>query len=107
MNTILIQVPLSTAKKAEWEAMLNSPEGIALTSKQKGFISAEFGYSTDEEGNLKWNLWEKWETQEDFANYNSIPERLEDSKFMQTFLAVMEGPPSMVWLDGFKTRSPS
>jgi len=56
MNTILIQVPLSTAKKAEWEAMLNSPKGIALTSKQKGFISAEFGYSTDEEGNLKWNL---------------------------------------------------
>ena len=56
MNTILIQVPLWTAKKAEWEAMLNSPEGIALTSKQKGFISAEFGYSTDEEGNLKWNL---------------------------------------------------
>ena len=35
MNTILIQVPLSTAKKAEWEAMLNSPEGIALTSKKK------------------------------------------------------------------------
>ena len=35
MNTILIQVPLSSAKKAEWEAMLNSPEGIALTSKQK------------------------------------------------------------------------
>ena len=75
MNTILIQVPISTAKKAEWDAMVNSPEGFALVSEQKGFISAEFGYSTDEEGNFKWNLWEKWETQEDFANYNSIPER--------------------------------
>ena len=107
MNTILIQVPLSTAKKAVCEAMLNSPEGIALTSKQKGFIFAEFGYSADEEGNLKWNTWEKWETQEDFANYNSIPERLEDSKFMQTFFAVMDSPPSMLWLDGFETRSPS
>ena len=43
MNTILIQVPISTAKKAEWDAMVNSPEGFALVSKQKGFISAEFG----------------------------------------------------------------
>ena len=107
MNTILIQLPLITDKKAKFEAMLHHEEGIVLTSKQKGFISAEFGYTTDEEGNLKWNLWEKWETQEDFANYNQIPERLDDSKFMQTLNAVLAGPPSMLWLDEVDSRSPA
>ena len=34
MNTILIQVPISTAKKAEWDAMVNSPEGVDLVSKK-------------------------------------------------------------------------
>tara|TARA_B100001057_G_C22176470_1_gene691492 strand:+ start:121 stop:237 length:117 start_codon:yes stop_codon:yes gene_type:complete len=34
--------------------------------------------------------------QEDFKNYNSIPERLEDVKFIQTFSAGMAGPPSIV-----------
>ena len=99
MNTILIQLPLITDKKAEFEAMLHHEEGIVLTSKQKGFISAEFGYTTDEEGNLKWNLWEKWETQEDFANYNQIPER--------PLGAILAGPPSMLWLDEVGSRSPA
>ena len=69
MNTILIQLPLITDKKAEFEAMLHHEEGIALTSQQKGFISAEFGYTTDDGGNLKWNLWEKWETRENYEQY--------------------------------------
>ena len=47
MNTILIQLPLITDKKAAFEAMLHHDEVIALTSQQKGFISAEFGYTTD------------------------------------------------------------
>ena len=107
MDTILIQLPLITDKKAEFEAMLHHEEGIVLTSKQKGFISAEFGYTTDEEGNLKLKLWEKWETQADFANYNQIPERLDDSKFMKTLNAVLAGPASMIWLDEVDSRSPA
>mgnify|MGYP001181451235 FL=1 len=106
MKTILIQIPLLADKKAEWDLMINHPEGIALTRKQKGFISAEFGYTTDVDGNLMLNLWEKWETQRDFENYNSIPERLEDSKFMQSFGAVAAGPPSMLWLQEFNSRFP-
>ena len=106
MKTILIQIPLLADKKAEWDLMINHPEGIALTRKQKGFISAEFGYTTDVDGNLMWNLWEKWETQKDFENYNAIPERLEDSKFMQSFGTVAAGPPSMLWLQEFNSRFP-
>jgi hypothetical protein len=50
---------------------------------------------------------EKWKTKEDFANYNAIPERLEDSKFIQTFMAVMVGAPSISWLDDVEFWQPS
>ena len=47
--------------------MLHDKEDITLTRQQKGFICNEFGYTTDDEGNLKWNLWEKSKTQKDFS----------------------------------------
>ena len=34
MKTILIQIPLLADKKAEWDLMINHPEGIALARKQ-------------------------------------------------------------------------
>ena len=107
MNTIIIQITLQSDKKSEWQTLLNSAEGIALTSKQKGFISAEYGFTTNDAGDLVWNLWEKWEAKEDYDNYNAIPERLEDSKFMQTFVSVMAGAPTMLWLDDVKLFKPA
>ena len=35
MKTILIQIPLLADKKAEWDLMINHPEGIALAGKKK------------------------------------------------------------------------
>jgi hypothetical protein len=39
----------------------------------KGFISAEHEFSENENTGLTWHLWEKWETKEDYLNYDASP----------------------------------
>lgn len=106
LNVILIQIPLMADQKSAWDKMIRSSEGVELTVRQKGFISAEFGYSTDVDGNLTWNALEKWETKEDFVNYNSIPERQEGSDFIHTSRSVMAGAPVLLWLDDVTAYNP-
>ena len=36
-----------------------SDNGLPYTKSMQGFISAEFGWTKDDEGNSVWNLWEK------------------------------------------------
>ena len=87
--------------------MLHDKEDITLTRQQKGFICNEFGYTTDDEGNLKWNLWEKSKTQKDFANCNETPEWLNYSNFMQNLDTVLTERLSMLLLYEIKSRSPA
>jgi len=104
IQTYLIQIPIMDGKKAELEAMLFSPEGVAFTEKQKGFLSGESGYTKDRDGNLSFVIWSKWETREDYTNYLSTPERSEGSKFVQTMMAVIAGPPSVLWVEKFQDK---
>ena len=69
MHTILITVPVQKDKKQELLDLIRSPIGHPFTKTNKGFISAESGFTEDEEGNVVWNLWEAWENKEDFDNY--------------------------------------
>ena len=101
MHTILIAVPIQKDKKQELLDLIRSPVGHPFTKTNKGFISAESGFTEDEEGNVVWNLWEAWENKEDFDNYNATPERVEGSEFMNKFPTLLSGAPSMLWLDDF------
>ncbi len=98
IQTNLIQIPIKAEKKAELDAMLFSPVGFAHTMKQKGFVGGETGYTTDEEGNITFVIWGKWQTKEDYYNYLATPERSEGSKFSQTMRAVMTSSPSLLWV---------
>ncbi|REK59992.1 MAG: hypothetical protein DWQ49_07125 [Bacteroidetes bacterium] len=71
MQIIFIQIPLHKSMKDEWESFVKSPNGLEFTSKQKGFISAEYGYAIDINDKLTWNCWEKWESREDFERYHA------------------------------------
>jgi quinol monooxygenase YgiN len=77
-----------------------------LYKTNTGFISAEGGFTEDEEGNIVWNLWEAWENKEDFDNYNTTPERVEGSEFMTEFLTLLSGALSMLWLNDFARVNP-
>lgn len=98
-HTNLVQIPIIAEKKSEWDTMLNSPQGLAFTMQQIGFVSAEIGYTTDQEGNVKWNAWAKWKTKEDYIKYLSTPERSEGSKFHTTMMSVLAGQPSVLWVE--------
>ena len=74
IQTKLIQIPIMADKKAELEAMLFSPVGFAHTTKQKGFVGSDTGYATDDDGNVTFVIWGKWQTKEDFYNYLATPE---------------------------------
>ena len=78
-HTNLVQIPIIAEKKSEWAAMMSSPLGGPFTKKQTGFVSAKSGFTTDQEGNVTFTAWVKWETKEDFINYVSTPERSEGS----------------------------
>lgn len=99
MYTITIRIPLKVEKRPIWDDMLKSSDGLDLARRQKGFISAECGYTTDGVGNLVWHSWEKWETKEDFFNYNAVAERQEGSRFIRTSLAIMSGTAELFWLE--------
>ena len=58
MHTILITVPVQKDKKQELLDLIRSPIGHPFTKTNKGFISAESGFTEDEEGNVVWNLLE-------------------------------------------------
>ena len=98
VQTNLIQIPIMAEKKAELDAMLFSPVGFAHTMKQKGFVGGEPGYTTDEDGNVTFVIWGKWQTKEDYYNYLATPEHSEGSKFSETMRAVMTGHPSLLWV---------
>ena len=76
MHTILITVPRQKAKKQELLDLIRSPIGHPFTKTNKGFISAESGFTEDEEGNIVWDLWEAWENKEDFDKYNNTLKEL-------------------------------
>ena len=75
IQTNLIQIPIMAERKAELEAMLFSPVGFAHTMKQKGFVGGDTGYATDDNGNVTFVIWGKWQTKEDYYNYLATPER--------------------------------
>ena len=52
MHTILITVPVQKDKKQELFDLISSPIGHPSTKTNKGFISAESGFTEDEEGNV-------------------------------------------------------
>ena len=43
----------------------------------------------------------KDKAKEGYHNYGNNPKRLGGSKVMKTFIAVMAGAPSMLWIDEF------
>ena len=98
-HTNLVQIPIIAEKTSEWAAMMSSPLGGPFTMKQTGFVSAESGFTTDQEGNVTFTAWVKWETKEDFINYISTPERAEGSKFHTTMMSVLAGQPSVLWIE--------
>ena len=102
IQTNLIQIPIMAEKKAELEAMLFSPVGFAHTMKQKGFVGGDTGYATDDNGNVTFVIWGKWQTKEDYYNYLATAERSEGSKFSKTMRAVMTGPPSLLWVKTYQ-----
>ena len=79
-----------------------SQNGLPYTKSMQGFISAEFGWTKDDEGNSVWNLWEKWETKEDFEKYDATPPRTEVSEFGKIFSDCAAGVPSQLWIDGYQ-----
>ena len=51
MLVVLLQFPVSSEeKKLELDELLHSPDGLAFTKKQKGFISVEYGWADDKNG---------------------------------------------------------
>ena len=83
---MLIQFPIKREKKETWVSLLQSDSGLPYAKNMKGFISAEYGFSDNENTGLIWHLWEKWETKEDYLNYDASPQRQEGSKFMDTVI---------------------
>ena len=87
MFIVLVQFPVSSPeKKAELEKLLNSDEGLAFTKSQKGFISVEHGWSTNDEGIQTWWGWEKWNSKEDYKNY--FLKRKQDTKWIKKFFDI-------------------
>ena len=89
------EIPLAEGKKEDWIDIVNDPKGLALTKTMPGFISAEMAFRTNDAGQHSFLLWEKWETQEDYANYNNHPDRKDDCEFMQRFFSCVDGEPKM------------
>lgn len=105
MKVVLLHVPLPADKKYLWESfILKTNLGLSFTQKQKGFISAEYGYATDIRGNLSWNCWEKWETKEDFDNYHA---KREESGFMEVVWDIIDSDtaPGPLWIEDLETMT--
>ena len=104
MHVILMQIPIDVDRKQEFDQLINSEQGLAFTQQKPGFISAESGYTTDDEGNLVWNCWEKWETREHFHTYHA--QRLEDTEFINKWFSITEGNRPL-WIEELSTTTNS
>ena len=102
MHVILLQFRVANPqKKEELEQLLKSPEGLAYTQSQKGFISVEFGWTKDANGNETWWGWEKWETKEDFENY--VAKRREDVEWANKFFSITDSQKPL-WIENLEKR---
>ena len=90
-------MPLAAESVKDFENLCQSALGFANSKKQKGWISAEWMISHNENEGYLFHMWECWESKEDFENYMRSPERVSGSYFEQSIRKCASGNSVLFW----------